>query len=90
MIGFGRSGSLLRSVDVFIVVALGGRWLVPSNALHPRIPHATPCSLLRRLTMDDAAEASHTFALLMGDKVAPRRQLIEQYGSRLSLEQLDV
>lgn len=30
------------------------------------------------------------FALLMGDKVAPRRQLIEQYGSRLSLEELDV
>ncbi|GBF92793.1 DNA gyrase subunit B [Raphidocelis subcapitata] len=46
--------------------------------------------LLRRLTLDDAAEASHTFTLLMGDKVAPRRQLIEQYGSRLSLEQLDV
>lgn len=49
-----------------------------------------PRRLLRRLTLDDAAEASHTFALLMGDKVAPRRQLIEQYGSRLSLEQLDV
>ena len=49
-----------------------------------------PARLLRRLTLEDAAEASHMFALLMGDKVAPRRQLIEQYGSRLSLDALDV
>jgi DNA gyrase subunit B len=53
-------------------------------------PAPKPPRLLRRLTLDDAAEASHTFTLLMGDKVAPRRQLIEQYGSRLSLEELDV
>lgn len=46
--------------------------------------------LLRRLTVDDAAEASHVFSLLMGDKVAPRRQLIEQEGSRLALADLDI
>ncbi|KAI8466431.1 MAG: DNA topoisomerase [Monoraphidium minutum] len=46
--------------------------------------------LLRRLTLDDAAEASHMFALLMGDRVAPRRALIEQYGARLSMQELDV
>jgi DNA gyrase subunit B len=46
--------------------------------------------LLRRLTLEDAATASHTFALLMGDKVAPRRRLIEEYGGRMALEDLDV
>ncbi|WIA31299.1 hypothetical protein OEZ86_002201 [Tetradesmus obliquus] len=46
--------------------------------------------VLRRLTLEDAAEASHTFVLLMGDKVAPRRALIEAEGQRYSLEQLDV
>lgn len=29
------------------------------------------------------------FTLLMGDKVGPRRELIERHGSRLSLEDLD-
>lgn len=37
-----------------------------------------------------AAEASHMFALLMGDKVGPRRELIERHGSRLALEELDI
>jgi DNA gyrase subunit B len=49
-----------------------------------------PARVLRRLTLEDAAEASHTFVLLMGDKVAPRRALIEAEGQRYSLEQLDV
>ena len=37
--------------------------------------------LLKKLTIDDAAEASHMLTLLMGDKVQPRRELIEKYGS---------
>ncbi|KAI3431387.1 hypothetical protein D9Q98_004441 [Chlorella vulgaris] len=45
---------------------------------------------LRKLTIDDAADASHMFALLMGDKVGPRRELIERHGSRLALEELDI
>lgn len=45
---------------------------------------------LRRLTLQDAAEASHLFALLMGDRVAPRRALIEAHGARLSLDELDI
>ena len=45
---------------------------------------------LRRLNIDDAAEASRMFELLMGDKVAPRRQLIEAHGSRLTLQDLDI
>lgn len=45
---------------------------------------------LRRLTLQDAAEASHTLTLLMGDQVAPRRKMIEEYGSQVNLEQLDI
>lgn len=48
--------------------------------------------MLKRLTMTDAGEASHMFTLLMGDKVAPRRALIEAHASaaKLSLADLDI
>ena len=45
---------------------------------------------LRRLTIHDAVEASRIFTLLMGDKVAPRRDLIEKHGSSLMLQDLDI
>lgn len=45
---------------------------------------------LRKLTLEDAAEASHMFALLMGDKVGPRRELIEQHGKSYTFEDLDI
>ena len=45
---------------------------------------------LRRLTIHDAVEASRVFTLLMGDKVAPRRELIEKHGSNLLLKDLDI
>jgi DNA gyrase subunit B len=45
---------------------------------------------LRKLTLDDAAEASHMFALLMGDKVAPRRELIEKHGHQYRFDELDI
>lgn len=45
---------------------------------------------LRRLTLEDAAEASHLFSLLMGDRVGPRRELIESHGTRMNLEDLDI
>lgn len=48
------------------------------------------CRVLRRLTLEDAAAASHTFVTLMGDKVGPRRALIEAEGQRFTLEQLDI
>ena len=46
--------------------------------------------MLKRLTINDAAEASHMFTLLMGDKVAPRRALIEAHGAKLSRADLDI
>ncbi|MEW5302826.1 MAG: hypothetical protein WDW36_005570 [Sanguina aurantia] len=46
--------------------------------------------VLRRLTVDDATAASHMFTLLMGDHVAPRKALIEEFGSKLALADLDV
>ena len=46
--------------------------------------------MLRRLTVQDAVEASRVFTLLMGDKVAPRRQLIEEHGSKMMIEDLDI
>eukprot|EP00798_Chlamydomonas_sp_ICE-L_P011061 gene11061-18668_t len=45
---------------------------------------------LRRMTVDDAAAASHVFGLLMGDKVAPRRALIESEGYRFNQSNLDI
>ena len=45
---------------------------------------------LRRLTLHDAVQANNLFTLLMGGKVEPRRKLIEDYGSQLSLSDLDI
>ena len=33
--------------------------------------------LLRKITIDNAAEAERTFSMLMGDDVPPRREFIE-------------
>ena len=45
---------------------------------------------LKRMTVEDAAEVDHTITMLMGKKVAPRRELIERHGSRISLADLDI
>jgi DNA gyrase subunit B len=46
--------------------------------------------MLKRLTVDDAAEASHMLTLLMGDKVGPRRELIEAHGKEYQFDELDI
>lgn len=46
--------------------------------------------VLRRLTVDDAVEADHIFSVLMGDRVEPRKQLIDEEGSKLSRVDLDI
>lgn len=45
---------------------------------------------LKRLTVEDAALASETISVLMGNKVAPRRELILKESSRIELDDLDI
>jgi DNA gyrase subunit B len=46
--------------------------------------------IMKQVTIEDAAEADRIFTILMGDRVAPRREFIETYGPRLSLADLDI
>ncbi len=45
---------------------------------------------LKQVEIEDAAEADRVFTVLMGDRVGPRREFIETYGSRLNLTDLDI
>jgi DNA gyrase subunit B len=45
---------------------------------------------LKRVEIQDAAEADRIFTILMGDRVAPRREFIETYGPKLNLMDLDI
>jgi DNA gyrase subunit B len=45
---------------------------------------------LKRVEIEDAAEADRIFTILMGDRVAPRREFIETYGPKLNLADLDI
>jgi DNA gyrase B subunit len=41
--------------------------------------------MMKRVEIEDAAQADHIFTVLMGDRVAPRREFIETHGPRLNL-----
>jgi DNA gyrase subunit B len=45
---------------------------------------------LKRVEIEDAAEADRIFTVLMGDRVAPRREFIETHGPRLNMTDLDI
>jgi DNA gyrase subunit B len=45
---------------------------------------------MKRVEIEDAAEADRVFTVLMGDRVAPRREFIEIYGPKLNLIDLDI
>ncbi|MCA1993717.1 MAG: DNA topoisomerase (ATP-hydrolyzing) subunit B [Coleofasciculus sp. S288] len=45
---------------------------------------------LKQVEIEDAAEADRIFTVLMGDRVGPRREFIETYGSRLNFTDLDI
>ncbi len=45
---------------------------------------------LKRIEIEDAAEADRVFTVLMGDRVAPRREFIETHGTKLNLNDLDI
>jgi len=46
--------------------------------------------ILKKVEIEDAAEADRIFTILMGDRVAPRREFIETHGPRLKLADLDI
>jgi len=46
--------------------------------------------MMTRVEIEDAAEADRIFTILMGDKVAPRREFIEAHSAELDLTQLDI
>ncbi|MFN5117350.1 MAG: DNA topoisomerase (ATP-hydrolyzing) subunit B [Cyanobacteriota bacterium] len=45
---------------------------------------------MKRVEIEDAAEADRIFTILMGDKVAPRREFIETHSADLDFAQLDI
>ena len=45
---------------------------------------------LKKVEIEDAAEADRIFTVLMGDRVAPRREFIETYGPKLNMADLDI
>ena len=46
--------------------------------------------MMKRVEIEDAAEADRIFTILMGDKGAPRREFIETHSAELDLAQLDI
>ncbi|WP_288260216.1 DNA topoisomerase (ATP-hydrolyzing) subunit B [uncultured Prochlorococcus sp.] len=46
--------------------------------------------MMKRVEIEDALEADRIFNILMGDKVAPRREFIETHSSNLDLATLDI
>jgi len=46
--------------------------------------------MMKQVEIEDAAEADRIFTVLMGDRVAPRREFIETYGSQINLMELDI
>jgi DNA gyrase subunit B len=42
--------------------------------------------LLKRVTIENAAEADHTIAMLMGDDVAMRREFIEENATYATID----
>ncbi|HEY9761686.1 MAG TPA: DNA topoisomerase (ATP-hydrolyzing) subunit B [Trichocoleus sp.] len=62
--------------------------MMPEQLWHTTMNPAT--RMLKKVEIEDAAEADRIFTILMGDRVAPRREFIETHGPRLKLQDLDI
>ena len=59
-------------------------WIICNNTVnsfYPSEPNAT-----KKVTIENAAEADRTIAMLMGDDVAPRREFIEQNATYANID----
>eukprot|EP00967_Tisochrysis_lutea_P112147 scaffold176901_cov31-Tisochrysis_lutea.AAC.3 len=45
--------------------------------------------ILKRVTVDDAAQADRVFSILMGSNIGPRKQFIHDHASTLDWDKLD-
>ena len=88
------TGALYRAVGLF-VLRQNKNPADPTDVL-PLLPHihidlrfeAGEQRILLKVTMEDAMQADEIFTILMGDKVAPRREFIEQ--NARYVENLDI
>lgn len=62
--------------------------MMPEQLWHTTMNPET--RMLKKVEIEDAAEADRIFTILMGDRVAPRREFIETHGPRLNLQDLDI
>ena len=46
--------------------------------------------MMKRVEVQDTLEADRIFTILMGDKVAPRREFIETHSAELDMASLDI
>ena len=46
--------------------------------------------MMKKVEIEDALEADRIFNILMGDKVAPRREFIETHSANLDMALLDI
>jgi DNA gyrase subunit B len=69
-------------------------WLILHDKIRPvylRLVSMDPGTrMMKRVEIEDALEADRIFTILMGDKVAPRREFIETHSASLDLAQLDI
>eukprot|EP01018_Ginkgo_biloba_P020045 Gb_13262 [translate_table: standard] len=82
-------GACLKWCDhSWLLICTGLGEMMPTQLWETTLDPAT--RMLKQLTVEDAAEANVVFSLLMGNRVEPRKELIQSSASKMSLNNLDV